>query len=278
MAVAAAVRGRDTPARGICGSRIAISRPSSSRAMRHRQACSGKHGGEAAGSHHARDLDQFIGVIGPAGAGGEHQVVARAFALGARMARGDPRQRVEPVQRARDLRQHVRQAVAPLHVRELVQQHDPQPLGRPACRRRPASARPAGRCPTPSASPPSRCAGRRCAARRRAPRRARVPVRATARRSRARCGATSTAPRRCRRRGAPAISRHRPSTRVSRPLTRKRPASAPCAGARRGRGVSELRDSARTLARRLRVRAARLRLRSVAGAGRWSRELAAGRC
>ena len=136
--------------------------------MRHRQACAGEHRGEAAGAHHARDLEQLIGVVGAARAGGEHEVVARALALGAHVPRRHPRQRIEPVQRARDLRDHVRQAVAALHVRELVQQHDAQPLGRPVCRRPPASARPAGRCPTPSASPRARCAGRRCAARRRA--------------------------------------------------------------------------------------------------------------
>ena len=35
------------------------------------------------------------------------------------------------MQRARDLREHVREAVTTLDVRQLVEQHDPQPLGRP---------------------------------------------------------------------------------------------------------------------------------------------------
>ena len=101
------------------------------RSVRHRQGRAGQHRREAPRSHHARDLEQLVRVVGSARAGRQHQIVARALALGAHVPRGDPRQRVEPVQRARDLREQVREAVAALHVRQLVEQDDAQPFGRP---------------------------------------------------------------------------------------------------------------------------------------------------
>jgi hypothetical protein len=73
----------------------------------------------------------LIGIVGPACAGRKHEIVAGAFAFGADVACRDPRERIEPVQRTGDLRQHVRKAVVTFHVRELVQQHDSQPLSRP---------------------------------------------------------------------------------------------------------------------------------------------------
>ena len=62
-----------------------------------------KDGREAARPHHPRDLEQLIRVVGTARAGGEHEIVARALALGAQVASRHPGERVEPVRRAGDL-------------------------------------------------------------------------------------------------------------------------------------------------------------------------------
>ena len=101
------------------------------RALRHRQARAGQDGREAAGAHHAGDVEQLVGVVGAARARGEHEIVAGTLALGAQAPRRHPGQRVEPVGRAGDLRDEVGQAVAALHVRELVQQHDAEAMRRP---------------------------------------------------------------------------------------------------------------------------------------------------
>ena len=102
------------------------------RPVRHRQAGAAKQRGEAVAAQHARHLEQLIGVVRAARAARQHQIVAGPLALGPRPLDRQPGQRIEPVERARRLCQHVRQAVAPLHVRELVQQHDAQAALRPA--------------------------------------------------------------------------------------------------------------------------------------------------
>ncbi len=104
--------------------------------VRHRQACAREDRGEATGAHHSGDLDQLIGVVGAACACCEDEIVAGALAFRANVPSGHPRQRVEPVQPAGRLRQHVREAIAPLDVRQLVQQHDPKPFSRPLVGRR----------------------------------------------------------------------------------------------------------------------------------------------
>ena len=104
------------------------------RALRHRQARPGQHGGEAARAHHTGDVEELVRVVRPARAGGEHEVVAGALTLGAQPPRRHPRERVEPVRRAGDLRDQVRQAIAALHVRELVQEDDAEAVGRPRIR------------------------------------------------------------------------------------------------------------------------------------------------
>ena len=47
---------------------------------------------------------------------------------------GEPDQRIEPIDRAGQLRQRLRQTVAPLDVRQLVQDHDPAAFHRPIVR------------------------------------------------------------------------------------------------------------------------------------------------
>ncbi len=99
--------------------------------MRHGQRCAGEQRRVAPAAHDAGDLEQFLGVVRTAGPAGEHQVVTGAFALRPHVPRGHPHKRIEPMQRACELRDDMRQAVAALHVRQLVQQHDAQPLERP---------------------------------------------------------------------------------------------------------------------------------------------------
>ena len=102
--------------------------------MRHREARAGHDGWETTGAHHARDFEQLIGVVGAGGSRRKHQVVACPFTLRSNATCRHPRERVEPVERARELREHVREAIAALHVRELVEQHDAQPVLRPLVR------------------------------------------------------------------------------------------------------------------------------------------------
>jgi hypothetical protein len=55
-----------------------------------------------------------------------------ALALDADPPRSQPDHRVEPVQRAGHASESLGQAIAPLHVRQLMQQDVPQALARPA--------------------------------------------------------------------------------------------------------------------------------------------------
>ena len=100
--------------------------------MGHGQRRAGKQCRVAAAAHDASDLEQLLGVVRTASAAGEHQVVTGALALRPHVPRGHPYERVEPVQRACELRDDVRQTVAALHVRQFVQQHDAQTLEWPA--------------------------------------------------------------------------------------------------------------------------------------------------
>jgi hypothetical protein len=71
----------------------------------------------------ARELQQLFGVVRTARADAQHQVVAGALALDAQPPRGEPRQRMEPVERARHVGERLGQAVEPLDVCQLVGEH-----------------------------------------------------------------------------------------------------------------------------------------------------------
>ena len=80
------VRSRDKPARGTRRIQDRHQPAFELRAVRHRQAGAGEQRRKAAGAHDACNLEQLIGVVGAARAGGEHEIVARALALGAQRA------------------------------------------------------------------------------------------------------------------------------------------------------------------------------------------------
>jgi hypothetical protein len=82
----------------------------------------------------ARDREQVLGVARRARAAAQNRVVGGELALDAQPSRRQPRERVHPLHGQRELRDRVRDAVAPAHVRELVQQHDAPALGVPARR------------------------------------------------------------------------------------------------------------------------------------------------
>ena len=73
----------------------------------------------------------MVGVVGTTRTGGEDEIVAGAFALGAQPLRREPHQRVEPVGGARQVRQHLRHAVTALHMRKLMEQDDALAVERP---------------------------------------------------------------------------------------------------------------------------------------------------
>ncbi len=102
--------------------------------MGHGERGAGQQGRIAPAAHDARDLEQFFSVVRSPRAAGEYQIVTRSFAFGPDVTRGNPGKRIEPVQGARELRDDVRQAIAAFHVRELVQEDDPQPFERPSIR------------------------------------------------------------------------------------------------------------------------------------------------
>ena len=61
----------------------------------------------------------------------QHAVVAGQLALDAQASRHPPHPGVRPVERAHDCRQHLREAIAPRDVRQLVQEHRPASIERP---------------------------------------------------------------------------------------------------------------------------------------------------
>jgi len=79
----------------------------------------------------AGDVEQVVGVLRRALAGGEHHVVAGALALGPHPPHGHPDERVEPEGGGRELRDHVSECVEARHVSQLVEQHQPPPLRAP---------------------------------------------------------------------------------------------------------------------------------------------------
>ena len=104
------------------------------RAVGHGERGAGQQGRIASAAHDARDFEQLLCVVWAARPARQDEVVARPLTFGPDMARGHPGERVEPVKGAGQLRDDVRQAVAALDVRELVQQDDPQPFERPSIR------------------------------------------------------------------------------------------------------------------------------------------------
>ena len=99
--------------------------------MCHREARAGKNAGEPPRVHHTGDLEQLVRVLGAACSRGEHEVIARAFALGAQPARRHPGKRVEPICRAGDLCEQMGQAIPALYVRKLVEQYHAKTVHRP---------------------------------------------------------------------------------------------------------------------------------------------------
>ena len=113
---------------------------------RHRAIAGGvEHGQHAAfelsGPRHAHDerrrpiraqrigeLEQVAGVLAGLLAGAQHAVVARQLSLDPQASGHPPGARMHPVQRAHDGRQHLREAIAPRDVRQLVQDHGPAPV------------------------------------------------------------------------------------------------------------------------------------------------------
>ncbi len=71
------------------------------------------------------------GVDGRRRAGTQHLVVAGPLALFAQSCRGQPDERMEPVDGARDARDQLNEEIVALHVRQLVEQHIAAPLGGP---------------------------------------------------------------------------------------------------------------------------------------------------
>src|SRR5688572_33337387 len=69
-------------------------------------------------------VHEVMGIRGPWHTRSENEVVTRLFTLDAQAMRRKPRERVKPVNGARELSEQVREAVAPLDVRQLVQQND----------------------------------------------------------------------------------------------------------------------------------------------------------
>ena len=92
---------------------------------------------ERAGRHvrmQRRERQEVLGVARWPCAGIEHQIIRGELALDAKAARRDPRERVEPMHRACDLRDRMCQAVASCDVSELVQEHDAAALLGPRLR------------------------------------------------------------------------------------------------------------------------------------------------
>ena len=83
---------------------------------------------------HARDRQEILGVARGPRPRREHRVVGRQLALEPQAPGGEPRQRIEPVERARELRDNLREAVPLAHVRELVVQHGDPPRVAPPLR------------------------------------------------------------------------------------------------------------------------------------------------
>ena len=98
-------------------------------------ACHGEcHGGCRGGADGAHDVEQVFRVVGRAGAAGEGEVIACAFAFGAEAFGGHPDERVEPVYRADERPSMWPREVAAAHVRELVEQYGLAAVERPRFR------------------------------------------------------------------------------------------------------------------------------------------------
>jgi hypothetical protein len=89
------------------------------------------HGRHPLVAHRGDDFEQVLGVVASASPQHEGEIVAGPLALGAQAARGRPHQRMEPVEGAGNAAHHVADQVAPLDVRQLVNQHRASPLGVP---------------------------------------------------------------------------------------------------------------------------------------------------
>jgi hypothetical protein len=64
----------------------------------------------------------MIRIVGRSGACAQHFIVTCPFSLQTQPPRRKPDQRIEPVQRARDLGNHLGETVAALNVSQLVEQ------------------------------------------------------------------------------------------------------------------------------------------------------------
>ena len=91
----------------------------------HRQ---GDGRGEAARGQVRRDGEQVFRIVGGTGPGVEHGVVAGAFLFDAEPADRQPGERVEPVERPRQVADHLGQTIQTPDVGQFVQHDHAQPL------------------------------------------------------------------------------------------------------------------------------------------------------
>ena len=75
-----------------------------------------------------RNVEQMLGIGRRSHAVGENEIIARALTFHMQTPRGEPDERIEPVQSTGDLRQQLHNRVAAFDVREFVQQHRSQLL------------------------------------------------------------------------------------------------------------------------------------------------------
>src|SRR5436309_1280626 len=75
-----------------------------------------------------RDLEEMSRVVPRVDAQAKNRVVAGYLALSMETIRRDPKQRIEPVRRARQLCHRLKEPVHALYVRQFVRDHDKQPL------------------------------------------------------------------------------------------------------------------------------------------------------
>src|SRR3982751_471135 len=78
----------------------------------------------------------MVRVVTRSCAAREYEIVARALALGAKPTRGRPHERMEPIEDAGETAKRVADEIAPLHVRELVEEDRATPAVAPALRTR----------------------------------------------------------------------------------------------------------------------------------------------
>src|ERR1700730_1124964 len=82
-------------------------------------------------SHARHDIQQMFGVIRRAGAAGECEIVARPLALGAKLFRRGPDERMEPINSTGQTPERVSNEIVTAYVRQLVEQYCAPAIERP---------------------------------------------------------------------------------------------------------------------------------------------------